>query len=261
MIDYMNTVTGIVVLVNLLIIGVLVFKYIRSKKSIEKLSRELENNERGIRKFDLEFIKSEEKHHQYIATEFHDRVAQNLALAKNKSDYLKKQVDNEEYKNITEEISQLIGTCIQETRLFIRELSPPLLRDSSIVSAIEWLLNQLKDNSDMFLDYENRLELEQPLSMEMKIFLFQSIREILHNILKHAQAQNVHTILWEENGFLWIKITDDGIGVPGSDHDKNNVEYGFGLSNIHYRLSQIEGKLHIDSEEGKGTTVRLGIPL
>ena len=98
--------------------------------------------------------------------------------------------------------------------------------------------------------------------MDMKIVLFQSTREILNNVVKHANAQHIDVRIWEENAYLWMEVEDNGIGFNADlNTEGTNGDGGFGLVNVKERLNQIEGLFDIQSYPGKGTRVRYAAPM
>jgi len=229
---------------------------------VTSLQQALEEKTNNIRKLNLEILLAEEKHRQHIATEFHDRVAQFLAMAKNKTGVMKDDLSTAE--NDIHEVYELIDKSIKETRALIQELNPPILHEAGFGAAIVWLVEQVCQNYGLETEINNLIGISQSEQMdrETKTILFQSTREILNNVIKHAQAHNVSVEAWTEKDYIWIKIDDDGIGIAEHNFQtRHNDEGGYGLSNIKYRLEQLNGEFEIHSEPGYGTTVRFGTPL
>jgi signal transduction histidine kinase len=79
------------------------------------------------------------------------------------------------------------------------------------------------------------------------------ISEALTNVAKYAAASRAAVAVTRGNGRLVVEISDDGVG--GAD-----PEQGSGLNGLTARVEAIEGKLDIESEPGRGTTVRASIP-
>ena len=95
-----------------------------------------------------------------------------------------------------------------------------------------------------------------PLTPEMRHALLLAVKEVLHNIVRHAQATEVHFRIAAESGRVEISLSDNGRGF-----DEATVVSGNGLRNLRNRLSAIGGLCEILSQPGKGTTVRLLLPL
>ena len=82
------------------------------------------------------------------------------------------------------------------------------------------------------------------------------VQEALANIARHARATHVRLCLQQVGTTLDCRIGDDGVGLSGSP-----PRLGCGLSGMHERVVAAGGRLHIDSHNGAGTTLRLSLPL
>ncbi len=92
----------------------------------------------------------------------------------------------------------------------------------------------------------------QSLKMEFRRNLFLIYKEMLHNVVKHAEATKVEIALTRMNGVLQLQVTDNGKGF-GEVENGN----GSGLKSMRARAGELNGKLEIDSQPERGTTVRL----
>ena len=96
----------------------------------------------------------------------------------------------------------------------------------------------------------------------MSVLLFQAVRELLVNVVKHAGASKVRVGTRSDGGELIIDVRDDGIGFnPEGLALKVDRDGGYGLFSIHERLSSVGGRMHIDAHRGRGTLVSLSVPL
>ena len=94
----------------------------------------------------------------------------------------------------------------------------------------------------------------------MKTILYQVVRELLNNVVKHSRAQNAHVLIDMEDGHFRVKVTDDGVGFDPQTLGAPTVEGGFGLYSIRERLIAIDGSLRIESAPGTGTVVTAVLP-
>jgi signal transduction histidine kinase len=125
--------------------------------------------------------------------------------------------------------------------------------------AVEWLGRQFQQNHGLEVRVEHRGDFEK-LSEELRATLFQATRELLNNVVKHAQAQHALVRLAGETDTLAITVQDDGKGVEPAlltahlaGHD------GFGLFNIRERLAYLGGSMQVLSRPGEGTVIRLKV--
>ncbi|HWB04415.1 MAG TPA: two-component regulator propeller domain-containing protein [Verrucomicrobiales bacterium] len=95
-----------------------------------------------------------------------------------------------------------------------------------------------------------------PLEAEARHNLFLSLKEVLHNIVRHSGARRVRFSMRVTSGSLEIAVEDNGCGMKSSAGSN-----GDGLANLRQRLDSLGGMCEIESREGAGTTVRLRLPL
>jgi two-component system sensor histidine kinase ComP len=127
-------------------------------------------------------------------------------------------------------------------------------------AACEALANSLMDRHPIRIACDIR-DAFKYVSPDVKTILYQLIRELLNNVVKHSQAQNAQIILDMENGYFQATVTDDGVGFEPERLGAPTVEGGFGLYSIRERLIAIDGSLRIESAPGKGTIVTAIVPV
>jgi signal transduction histidine kinase len=140
------------------------------------------------------------------------------------------------------------------------ELSPPILYELGLEVALEWLAEQIQEKHGILANFEDDKE-PKPLVNDVRVLLFQAVRELLINIVKHAQAHKVKISVRRENNNIKIIIEDDGVGFSTSEGRELGKTTGFGLFSIRERLKIYGGHLEVHSEPGKGTRVTLVAPL
>ncbi|MBI4682893.1 MAG: PAS domain S-box protein [Nitrospirae bacterium] len=198
----------------------------------------------------------EENEKRRIATELHDCIGQTLALSKIKLGLLNKSASSPEIKNNIKEILHLIEQTIKETRTLTFELSPPILYELGLSQAIKWLIDQFREKHGLNIELIDD-GLDKPFNNNTRFFLFQAIRELLVNIVKHAKATKATIIMSRDNGIFRIVIKDNGTGFSEPAVNYN----GYGLFNIRERMNHINGQFEIKSIPGQGTRVTLAAPI
>lgn len=141
------------------------------------------------------------------------------------------------------------------------ELSPPVLYDLGLEEAIEWLAEHFVKEYGLKIQV-NRDEQLKPLKTEGNIILFQAVKELLFNIVKHAQATTAIIYIQRACNDLRIIVEDDGIGFEINliDHKQHKLK-GFGLFSIYERLEYFGGSMIIDSNKTQGTKITLLMPM
>ncbi len=224
----------------------------------KKNEKKLIDYQNKLRELNSELSLAEERLRSRIAREIHDHIGQNLAFSKIKLKQLK-QSDNSD-PEISNEILELIDQTIQSTRTLTFELSCPILYELGFGSAVKWLLSQLKDRHSINTEYKKISSLDK-FDDDTKVLLFQAVRELAINVVKHAQAENLKIKTENVGKTVRITVEDDGSGFDVEK--KKNKKYGkksFGLFSLKDRLDLIGGNLKIVSEIGQGTKAVITVP-
>jgi signal transduction histidine kinase len=97
---------------------------------------------------------------------------------------------------------------------------------------------------------------------ELKVLLFRFVRELMLNIVKHAQARHAQANIKRDGPEVLIKVEDDGVGMDDSQiGSKSRSSGGFGLFSIRERLHYLGGRLEVESLPRGGTRATLRVPL
>lgn len=207
---------------------------------------------------ELSLIEERERHH--IATELHDNISQTLAVTKIKLGMAQGLTSPTDWVGSLNEIGELIDQAIQYTRSLTFELSPPILYELGLEAGIEWLTEQIQEEHGIQIGFEDDQQ-PKPMNGEIRFTLFKATRELLINIVKHAQASKAKVSIWREEISIRIRVEDDGIGFSTSEGKELGKGAGFGLFNIRERIKYLGGDMVIESEPGRGARVTLSAPL
>ena len=145
---------------------------------------------------------------------------------------------------------------------FSYELSPPQLNEIGLSAAIrEWLEEQVEKRQGIQTEcIDNGLELK--LEQDLRAILFRCVRELLTNVVKHAQATRVKVDVNRVNDLLEIIVSDNGRGFhAGATEQFLSPQGGFGLFSVRERMADFGGAAEISSEPGQGTQVILRVPV
>jgi signal transduction histidine kinase len=142
---------------------------------------------------------------------------------------------------------QELDEALKEIRELARGLHPTLLSDRGLGGAVEALAHRAP------LPVEVGEVPAQRLAEQVELTAYFVVSEALTNVAKHASATHASVTVTNGNGRLAVEVSDDGVG--GAD-----IALGTGLRGLADRLATIEGRLDVDSEPGRGTTVRASIP-
>ena len=205
---------------------------------------------------------SEEKERHRIATELHDHISQYLAVSMMKLDELLKVSDNEEKRKIVAQIVEWLQHAMEESHSLTFDLSSPVLHELGFERAVAaWLEDEVQGKHKIETEFKSD-GLKKSLDEDISVLLFRSVREILFNVIKHANAKKVKVYMRVIDNDIKIQVEDDGVGFKPDEVAANAfVQSKFGLFSIQERLEHFGGNIEIDSNPGGGSMITLIAPL
>jgi|GEM_PF-1273355 len=214
-----------------------------------------------LRALSAQLTNSEEKERRRIAMGLHDSVVQSLTATRIKLALAQEDKASEASAKHLKEVDEVIELAIDEIRLLSFELSPPMLHTTGLEQTIEWFADQFKQKYGIPVFVKND-GLTKPLTEDIRNILFQAVRELLNNVVKHAQASQVTISIKKVDHNIQIELKDDGVGFDTTQlFSASGKTGGFGLFNIRERLEYENGSLSLESQIGKGTRIVLTAPL
>lgn len=219
---------------------------------------ELLEHRQRLRRLAEELTRMEEQERRRLAEQLHDRIGQELAVMKMRVAQLASMHPSPECAAPLGELRELLDSTIADTRALTFEISPPMLYTLGLAPALEWLAEQMEQQHGIAISVHNDTE-GRRVSDDSRALLYISVRELLMNVAKHAEASSVEVRLAVAGEWLWVTVTDDGVGFAPPDLD--SAGDGFGLFSVRERLTGIGGAMTIKSEPGRGTEVLLEAPL
>lgn len=192
-------------------------------------------------------IAGEEKERVRMARELHDGVGGLLSAAKMNLELAKDGVaadDNADYQ----EGMSLLEEAGTELRHVAHNLMPEILLQEGLAGAVEAFCERMDNKSKTQIKFQS-FGTQKHTGHHADLAIYRVIQELLHNIVKHANAETAIVQLnFQQDSSLSITVEDDGIGLePASSAD------GIGLKNIQDRVKELGGKIYIESSKGKGT--------
>jgi signal transduction histidine kinase len=154
---------------------------------------------------------------------------------------------------------KILEHAIAEARTLTFDLSPPVLYDLGLEAAISWLAEELERRHGLKVDV-NDDGTTKPLDEAASAVTFRAIRELLMNVVKHANAPRATVTLTSSGGHLEVEVRDEGVGfdvATGFGHEKP----GFGLLSVRQQLARLGGLVELESEPGRGTRARMRVAL
>jgi DNA-binding NarL/FixJ family response regulator/anti-sigma regulatory factor (Ser/Thr protein kinase) len=231
----------------------------RAEKDLQLANGQLRERAVQLRALAGELTIVENRERKRMAKILHDHLQQQLASAKLQVACLGK-MEGDELTTAAARIEDLLGESITVSRSLTAELSPPILHEAGLSAGLEWLARWMLDKQAFRVDLA--VEDKSELTEDVKILLFESVRELLFNVIKHAGISRATVTVQslDENG-MRVTVSDEGAGFdPCRLKLAGDNGAGFGLFSIHERIGLLGGRLEIDSTPGKGSRLSLVVP-
>ena len=205
---------------------------------------------------------AEERERRRLAIELHDRISQSLVISKIKLEALRKCGYGEKLDKAIDEVCNSIGQTIQHTRTLTFDLGSPVLYELGFEMAVsEWLTHQIQEKYGLTVEFQDDGQ-PKPLGDDVRILLFRDVRELLINVVKHANAHKAKVSIKKVGKQICVTVEDDGVGFDPAETISMAAKRGeFGLFSIRERLEDLGGHLQIDSTPGRGCKVTMTAPL
>ncbi|MGA9047734.1 MAG: PAS domain S-box protein [Dehalococcoidia bacterium] len=222
--------------------------------------RRMQNN---LRYYLNQITRAQEEERKRISRELHDDTAQALfAVSRQMDNFIRDNLDlSEHQRKVLHEIRRSMGVTLQGIRRFSQDLRPSIIDDLGLMPAVKWLVKQKSEESGIDISLKTSGK-EQRLLPEMELILFRIIQEGLNNVSKHAVASEAEVRVDFENSRVDVSIVDNGQGfeLPQTVGDLSHSGK-LGLVGMQERVSLLNGSIDIKSKPGKGTEVRVSVPL
>jgi len=160
------------------------------------------------------------------------------------------------------DLKKLNAQALQELHHVIRDLRPSVLDDLGLVPALNAQVRDFESRTGVRIDFEVKGR-KRRIRPDLETIIFRIAQEALTNIAKHAEAEAVNVRLTIKPSSMKLTIADDGRGFDADEVLYRNVSQrsAWGLLGIQERVALVGGFCSIESEPGKGTTIRATIPL
>ena len=233
----------------------------------ETLEQKVREKTAEVRQLASDLIKATQRERQRISHVLHDDLQQRIYAIQMQLSFLRDQhrSENDTPQREATDIEKELADILKITRHLSIDLSPPILRGEGLVQAIDWLAGRMKQQYGLAVELQADGSFVIP-DEDLHVLLFNCVRELLFNIVKHADASRaVIALQWIDAG-LRIEVHDDGKGFLLSTREepmgiKEGLPPSLGLPTIRHQLSLFGGSLDIQSEPGAGTQVILTVPL
>ena len=210
-----------------------------------RLNRDLQTSRERL-------VTAREEERRRLRRDLHDGLGPSLAgMSMQLRAALRLLPDDSRAAEILDALTTDLTSCTVEVRQLVDELRPPAL-DRGLETALRAECRRF-DAAGLSVRYEVAGSLDE-LPAAVEVATFRILAEALTNVARHSQADTCHVAV-HRNGALQVEIVDDGIGISSSAHA------GVGLHSMRERAAELGGDCLIGPAPGRGTSVRLELPL
>jgi PAS domain S-box-containing protein len=230
----------------------------------QRATAELERRMVQLRQLASDLTLAEQHAREQLAKTLHDGLQQLLVtVALNLDQQMQRDALGE--RGIGEPLVQAkaqLNEAILAARSLSFELFPPVLHSSGLAAALTWLADWMRGQYGLVVQVSADPDADSDRK-DVRTLLFESVRELLFNVVKHARVDRVTVdLVRASNDMLCITVADKGIGFdPATLDDVAKADQmGWGLFSIRERLALLGGWLDVESAPGRGTQFRLLAP-
>ena len=229
-------------------------------KRLYRKNAELKKRAEQLARLTSELTMTEQRERKRMAQILHDGLQQMLASAKLQVGCMVAKLEREDQKSAAVHIETILADSIKMARSLCMDLSPPVLREGGLAAGLEWLAQSMGEKHDLKVELFSESFIDP--AEDVKLLAFESVRELLFNVVKHAEPKWAGlTLRLKDEAWLEIVVRDKG---PGFDlncmENQERCGEGFGLFSIRERTGLIGVSLRIDSALGRGSCFTLTLP-
>ena len=248
---YIRLMTIISVSLGLLVAGLTVWH-------MRRLELQSERAHSALRHLSHQLVKVQEQERRRISRELHDEVGQlltGLRMELANMDCEHARGDPVFYRRLID-IKEIAEQSLRSVRNLAMLLRPSMLDDLGLTPALRWQTKEFTLKNDVPVELSTTGDLDG-LSDDLRTCIYRVVQEALTNACRHAEAKHVKVAIERNARRVLLAIEDDGRGF---DHSKARVD-GIGLVGMEERVREIGGRLEIRSHQGRGTRIRIELPL
>jgi PAS domain S-box-containing protein len=229
------------------------------EQALRRSRRELKRRSEQLALLATELTRAEQSERRRLGRLLHDHLQQLLVGASLSANRLSRRLggDSEELAKLKD----LLTESLDASRTLMADLCPPVLYEGVLADALRWLARSMRDKTQLrvTVDADDRVDVGDET---LRVFLFESVREALLNVVKHAGVGEARVRLrLIEGRRLQVEVTDQGGGFDTSVLCDARHTDGLGLVSIRERMRMLGGGMQVSSRPGEGTRLTLVVPV
>jgi signal transduction histidine kinase len=230
-----------------------IFHILKLEGEVEQRLKESVHSQASLQELSARLVRAQEEERRALSRELHDEVAQAFSAVLMEAENLLDLAAVPEVRAHLDSIRNIAGKGMNEIRNMALLLRPSMLDDFGLLPALEWQAREIGRRTGLRVQVASEMPGELP--EEHKTCVYRVVQEALNNCAQHAQASAVQVCVRHQAGQILVTVQDDGSGF-----DPSRVR-GLGLLGMEERARHLGGTFQIDSRPGRGTLLRVTLPL
>ncbi len=226
-----------------------IFKYMKRVEDSRRLTEKMFLNT---------IIQTEERERKRFAKDLHDGLGPLLSTVKMSVSSLAQLEHDKAAFEIVKNTEMVINEAIKSLKEISDNLSPHVLNNFGLLRALRNFINKINVTKAIHIKLDSNLE-DERFESNIEVILYRVVCELINNTIKHADAKNVEISLIKYQKSITIVYHDNGKGFNKEILEEKPGNRGMGFSNIFSRINSLKGDISVDSESGKGTTVKIKV--
>jgi PAS domain S-box-containing protein len=209
------------------------------------------------RRLECEILEISDREQARLGQDLHDSLCQKLVSAAFDNNALKRRLATRELPEtaLVQQVAMVLDDAITEARTLARGLFPVQLETDGLHVALQQLAASI--HGRFAIDCQARCDESVVVSDNaFATHLYRIAQEAVSNAVKHAKATKISIQLECAGGFIELRVTDNGVGIPLSITSRT----GLGLHTMEYRARTIRGTLNVSPGPSGGTIVSCRVP-
>jgi signal transduction histidine kinase len=230
-----------------------IFHILKLEGEVQERLRESVQSQASLQELSARLVRAQEEERRALSRELHDEVAQAFSAVLLEAENLLDLDPAPEVRAHLDSIRGVAAKGMHEIRNMALLLRPSMLDDFGLLPALEWQAREIGKRTGLRVQVASEMSGELP--EEHKTCVYRVVQEALNNCAQHAQASAVQVCVRHDAGRILLTVQDDGSGF-----DPSRVR-GLGLLGMEERVRHLGGTFLIDSRPGRGTLLRVTLPL
>lgn len=228
----------------------------------DSLTDQIGDRTQEVRELAARLTLAEQDERTQLARQLHDGLQQELFALQFAQRALLAFLppDNEAAHEALQDAETLLKSAIRTTRTVTTDLSPAVLGQKSLAAGVHWLAEAMGTRHGLAVDVRALSEIDVPREA-MRTLLFNLVKELLFNVVKHAGVKAAQVRLERCGAHLELEVADEGGGFDVDQLGTGSSGTGLGLTGVHKRLALFGGALSVVSAPGEGTRVTIQVPV